>query len=220
MPISVDQRDLTRAPGDVQSVGNFVIIDEFQPDGGLGKPWDSVARLYSRWLRSAAGKGHAHQSADNTSEVDATTQVVGVRLGRGEPIEQALRGARISLKAGDLLVLDVPGRVSRDEIDAVDRDTLATALFQAGFDCPMIWAGRKVMQVETSRSSLFNRLMPSSALGAGPSHIPGIEGAVAPPTGSYRRDRAARRACAAVRAAVAAFRGDAGLQRARNISRR
>ncbi len=164
MPISVTQRDLARAPGDVQSVGNFVNTEEFQPDSGLGKPWDTVARLYSRWLNSAAGK------------------TFGVGLGRGESVDDALRRARAALQPGDLLVVDVPGRVSRDDVDAVDRDSLTTALFRAGFDCPMTWAGRKVLQVETSRSFLFNRLMPSSALGAGPSRIPGIDGEVVPPT--------------------------------------
>ena len=55
----------------------------------------------------------------------------------------------------------------------LQRDLISRALFEAGFDQPMIWAGRKLLEAE-NQSSIVNRLLPSRALGAGPSAVPGI----------------------------------------------
>ena len=77
-----------------------------------------------------------------------------------------------------MLVVDIPQPIAAGENFELQRDLVSRALFKAGFDRPMIWAGRKVLEAE-NRASVVNRLLPPSALGAGPRAVPGITGTLA-----------------------------------------
>jgi len=72
-----------------------------------------------------------------------------------------------------MLVLDAPAPIFAGKDCASQRDLVSRALFKAGFDHSMIWAGRKVLEAENG-SSIVNRFLPSSALGAGPPQIPSV----------------------------------------------
>jgi hypothetical protein len=68
--------------------------------------------------------------------------------------------------SGDLLVLDV--RLAFDQYDRA-RELLADILFRAGYESPVIWASRDILQKEGRRSSILTSVLSSQSLGFPPS---------------------------------------------------
>lgn len=131
--------------------------------------WVEVARLYGISLRSP-------QVSSPASSIDSTNfHVLTVRIDRAvrADLDEVLEGAYQASQPGDMLVVDIPQPVDAAEKLGWQRDLVSRALFKAGFDCPIIWAGRKLLDAE-NRSSVVNRLLPSTALGAGPRVVPKI----------------------------------------------
>jgi hypothetical protein len=132
--------------------------------------WAETARLYGRAMR-----GQPSGALDGQSSSDSNSRVLTLRI---EPANQAklddaLCSAYRGLQPGDMVVVDVPTPVGTRKELGFQRDLISAALFKAGFNRPMIWAGRRVLEAE-GRSSIVNGLLPSSALGAGPRTIPGV----------------------------------------------
>jgi Glycosyl transferase family 2 len=130
--------------------------------------WVSTAQLYGRTLRRAQSgfpdTGQVNHDADRT---------LTLRIDDTHPaaIEEMLDGAYRALAPGDMLVVDFPTSPECGRGGA--RDLVSRTLFKAGFDRPLIWAGRQLLQAENTG---VNRWLPPSALGAGPPLIPGVEG--------------------------------------------
>jgi hypothetical protein len=91
-------------------------------------------------------------------------------------LDEAYRG----LQPGDIVLLDLPGLIARGGA-GIGRDALGRALHRAGFDCPLIWAGRKVLAAEAPWPLLQPFLSPA-ALGAGPRHFLSGREVLEPPT--------------------------------------
>jgi Glycosyl transferase family 2 len=125
--------------------------------------WVKAAQLYGVTLRSVRAAASENQISGG--------RVFAVRIcgpSRTE-IAETLKAAYYVLAAGDMIVVDIA--------KGVERDLLGRLLFEAGFDRPLVWAGRKILQAENKTSTL-NRLLPSRALGAGPPFVPGVDGAL------------------------------------------
>jgi Glycosyl transferase family 2 len=151
----------------------------------MPEPYDlSGERGYHRWVEAAQLYGSAlRRSAvappSKSMLVGSSTnsRVLTVRIDRADQVELdgALQAAYCALEPGVMLVVDVPKPIGPREQFGLQRDLLSRALFKAGFDRSIIWAGRKILEAE-NQCSVVNRLLPSNALGAGPRKIPGIGG--------------------------------------------
>jgi hypothetical protein len=122
--------------------------------------WVKTAQLYG-----AALSGRCAVLPETRSSSGQSTRVLTIRIDRSShhEIMETLKAAYCALAASDIIVLDIP--------KGIERDMLSRLLFAAGFDRPLIWAGCKILEAENGTSKV-NRLLPSSALGAGPSLVP------------------------------------------------
>jgi Glycosyl transferase family 2 len=159
-------------------------IVEIQPTGGptewiergnlssqqAYQHWEEVARLYGHFLQ-----GSATDPPSDPSFASSEIRVATIKIDHAESaaLDRTLKAAYDALQSGDILVVDLPNSSVTQKDLGLQRDLISRALFNAGFDCPMIWAGRKVLEAE-NRHSLFNRFLPSGALGACPRIVAGI----------------------------------------------
>jgi hypothetical protein len=129
--------------------------------------WLTAARLYARAL--AAGKIAGVRPATPVGRLSAQNepQLASIRVDFCDPpaLALALNDTYRRLSPGDVAVLNVATDPRRGS--AADRETIARALWQAGFDCPLIWASRDILDAEPPVRTL-TRVLPSQALGAGP----------------------------------------------------
>jgi hypothetical protein len=120
-----------------------------------------------------------------------------LQLSHGNPDEfaDALITATETLRAGDVVALDIVAKTARQR-RGVTREDLGRALFRAGLENSLVWAGRAVLSGERRAASMLGKLLPTSALGAGERRLPGIEGELVPPDDRIlcfaRRSRLAR----------------------------
>jgi hypothetical protein len=96
-----------------------------------------------------------------------------------DALADELMTATETMHAGDVVVLDVAGKTGRQG-GGVTRDCLGRALFRAGLENSLVWAGRAVLSEERRPVSMLGTLLSSSALGAGERRLPGIPGELVP----------------------------------------
>jgi hypothetical protein len=125
------------------------------------QPWLEAAKHY----RCTWGAGVA--TAGNE-------RALVLRLERQEHaiLEETLRTAYLALQPGDVVIIDIAGATDPDR-QRSNREWLGQALFKAGFDHPMIWAGLQLLQAEV-QSWLGGVFLTRRALGAAPSVIAGV----------------------------------------------
>ena len=133
-------------------------------------PWIEVAKLYRRSLHvaSLASPPHSPNSV-------AGDRILTLRFEHADPskISDALRRAYLELQPGDMVVIKLMGRSGDPAGRKTHREVISQTLFEAGFQQPMIWAGRKLLESEI-KFSIANVVLTPRALGAGPGEIPGI----------------------------------------------
>jgi hypothetical protein len=107
-------------------------------------------------------------------------QISALRVSHGdaEALTRAMINAAERMTTGDVVALDIAGKTGRQR--GVTRDELGRALFKAGLENSLVWAGRTVLREERRGVSILGALLPSSALGAGARHLPGISGELLP----------------------------------------
>jgi glycosyl transferase family 2 len=108
-------------------------------------------------------------------------QILAFQLPQGsaDALAEVLISATRDLRTGDVVALDVPGKTGRGR-RGVTREELGCALFKAGLENSLAWAGRAVLREEHRAVSILGALLPSSALGAGERSLPGISGNLIP----------------------------------------
>jgi hypothetical protein len=140
------------------------------------QPWVRAARLYNDALRKASSLDDdiGQHTALNPGDIRILT--IRVDQGTSKELDDAFARAYRALQPLEMLVVDVPTRLAAEGRGTTRRDLISRALFKAGFAAPMIWAGRDVLESESR--ALLQRLLPSSALGAGPRIIDGVDTAL------------------------------------------
>ena len=142
----------------------------------------SGEQVYQQWVETAQFYGDALQRSPFAPPKgpvigSSARRVLALCIDTADldGLDDALRAAYHALQPSDMFLVDVPKPIGAPQDRGLQRDLISRALFKAGFDRPMIWAGRKLLEAE-NRSSVINRLLPSSALGAGPRTVPEIAG--------------------------------------------
>jgi hypothetical protein len=109
-------------------------------------------------------------------------QILTLQLSYPGPdaLADALITASETMRVGDVVALEVPGKTARQG-RGVTRDDLGRALFRAGLENSLFWAGRAVLREERRAVSMLGTFLPSSALGAGERRLPDIQGELVPP---------------------------------------
>lgn len=107
-------------------------------------------------------------------------QILTLRLSHSSPaaLVDELMAATETMHAGDVVALDIHGKTASQE-RGLTRDGLGCALFRAGLENSLVWAGRAVLREEHRAVSMLGTFLPSSALGAGERRLPGIQGELA-----------------------------------------
>ena len=154
---------------------------------GATEPHDvSRDQVYRRWVETAQLYGAALQRAPfartkGPAIASGNIRTLAVHLDRADQagVDGVLQSAYYGMRPGDILVLDAPQPVGAPQDRGMQRDVVSRALFWAGFERPMIWAGRKLLDAE-NRASWVNRMLPARALGAGPPRIPGVAASLEP----------------------------------------
>lgn len=153
------------------------VVAHSQGTAAAPSHWLVAARTYGTVLQAAAVPGAQPIPG-------ATPHVVSIRIEAGElsSLTGIFKNLYRRLSPGDGVVIDAPG-IDAPGIDApgstasaqpgISREQLARALFEGGFDCPLICAGRKVLRAEVV-AGLVGRLLGGGALGAGPRCFPGV----------------------------------------------
>jgi hypothetical protein len=153
----------------------------------LGVPgqevWLAAGRRYAAALASGFPVSIAEISTVNRIEPIPHPRVhfLGIDAVNLPLLTQIFASAYHRLEPGDVVVVNAPGVTTPRRGEGVDREILASALFEGGFDCPLIWAGSKVLRAESALPFLA-RLLPTSALGAGPRRLCGLATSLKPPT--------------------------------------
>jgi hypothetical protein len=131
--------------------------------GPWATPWSELASAYAAM-----------------SEVP-NPQILTLQLSHGDPdtLADALITATGGMHAGDVVALDIVGKTA-SRLRGVTRDGLGRALFRAGLENSLVWAGREVLREEHRTVSMLGALLLSSALGAGERRLPGISGNLIP----------------------------------------
>ena len=77
-------------------------------------------------------------------------RVLTIRIDDGDQaaVDRALQSAYRVMQPAEMLVVDVACLIGGRENLELQRDLISRALFEAGFDQPMIWAGRKLLEAE------------------------------------------------------------------------
>ncbi|HLH12701.1 MAG TPA: glycosyltransferase family 2 protein [Methylovirgula sp.] len=128
-------------------------------------PWNELLQTYAR----------------HSDVAGAHISVLRLMKGNPEAVASALMERAAQLRAGDVLALEIGGKTRRFP-DRMTREELGRALFLAGFENTLVWAGRAVLIAETRHARVLGALLPSSALGAGELRIPGVSGRLIPPS--------------------------------------
>ncbi len=144
--------------------------------------WTNAARRYGEALAAGAIPGVTKAVPEGHPSPTDDIRILPVALHDGSvrSLNDTLAGAYSDLGAGDIVVVDVPGRVRLQQSSDLDRDALSRALFGASFDCPLIAAGRAVLAAEAVHGSPINFLLTPRARGAAPKRFPGIDITVEP----------------------------------------
>ena len=122
--------------------------------------------------------------ASSSDAPDAQIFTLQLSHGNADALAGALVSATKHLYAGDVVALDVAGKTERQR--GVTRDELGRALFKAGLENSVVWAGRRVLREERRAVSILGALLPNSALGAGARYLPSISGKLMPASDGIR----------------------------------
>jgi hypothetical protein len=145
--------------------------------------WTTAARLYGEALASGAIPGVAAAAPESGTATPGELRVVPIVVHDlyAQPLNDLLAAAYRDLAAGEIVIVDVPGRIPNARSTGLDRDTLASALFAAGFDCPFVAAGHQALAAERVHKSPIDLFLTPCARGATPSHFPGLDTTLEPP---------------------------------------
>jgi Glycosyl transferase family 2 len=132
--------------------------------GALPTPWNEVASAY----------------ATLSGVTDPRIVTLPLSDDDLDAVNAALIAGTEGLRSGDVVLLDIAGKCGRTP-GGLTRDQLGRALFKAGLENSLVWAGRGVLREERRSISVLGALLPGSALGAGQRRLPGMAGELVPP---------------------------------------
>jgi hypothetical protein len=169
------------SPGRISTGGLQGVVDRQLGTATSASIW-AAARLYGDALAAGNIPGVTRAASETSRGEISDLRMLPIALNAESlpSLRHLLAGAHRNLVAGDIVIVDVPGRMCSEQSIGLDRDTLSRVLYGAGFDCPFIAAGRDVLAAEPDRSSLIDILLTSGARGAAPKRFPGIEAIVEP----------------------------------------
>jgi hypothetical protein len=135
---------------------------------GVPPHWLAAARLYSQALRTGVVPGVP------PIPQTAASKIVALRLDAAQlsRLADRLKQLHRTASVGDVVIVEAAGATLSDPT-GITRAGLARALFEGGFDCPLIWAGRQVLRAEPPHRLLV-RFLGRGTLGNAPRRLPGI----------------------------------------------
>ena len=127
--------------------------------------WCEAMALY--WRRtSGLSTEPVIVSAHMPSEISPDIVFLDCDLTHKEQLDEALARSYADLSAGGMLWVRVNAKLLRR--GGLTRDVLGAALHRAGFEQPIMWAGRGALIAESKGPSWLANMLPSEALGSGP----------------------------------------------------